>query len=698
MRQITAQSWILLPQQIMHLATFLKLRWCFLIVISLIVLMTAAWRSFQVVISLDNKPLLIDSEDGLLYTSGLVGDKLQTLVLSANDGHLIKTFDITGSLALDPVHNLLYVCNDLGVVILNAQTGELNTTIGLPQAGCSFLEVDPTTSQILAIHDNTVYVADAQTGKVLRSIPFNIPINSCGEETEELTSIRATAFDSSHQLIYLIFANFHCTPWYGETIVAFDLVAGKELERKGGSFISMVAFNGYLYGTDWHRFGIGYRWVWQPGQTWFQSEEWNGGNGSKLQVDSKRQRLYEVVADGNLRVFDIPSMTLRLAVPQPVTGTLIGYDAQTDQLYLRTEAGQLNLWSAAAIEPGQPQLLQAAQPPAAPANFLAVSPQWPEDKTLLGLWNYQPSMADCYVFGQSEGRLYFSNDGGNTWGQPTIGLPANCGISTLALSPNYGEDQTILVGIAGWGLFRSTNSGQSWTPSSEGLASMGIEQILLSPGFGQDGVAFTKTQLQTLYRSDDGGQSWQALPVDRGGRMAISAEFEQNQTLMKAHPDYYSNTLQTTLSLSRDGGYHWEQIGPQLEGEVITLSLAPLFDKWHVVFAFSDKGLLYRSSDGGLTWEIVLDVSKAASAYYISAQLVFAPNIEANRPVFFLVSTRNYATDPPSVQGTLYRSGDGGLTWQEATEATAMTVSPTFTQDGLLFLGLADGQVKTWSP
>ncbi|HXV99916.1 MAG TPA: hypothetical protein VEC93_15975, partial [Anaerolineae bacterium] len=467
-------------------------------------------------------------------------------------------------------------------------------------------------------------------------------------------------------------------------------------------FPQMTALNGNLYGSDWYLFGIGYRWAWRDGRPWVMTEGWSGGSNT-FQVDSKRQRLYESV-DGNLRVFDAQSMDLLLALPQPVAGELVGYDPKTDQLYFRDER-QLQVWPAAAIEHPQPQSLSPALPPAEPANFLAISPQWPQDKTLVGLWGYQNLAGDCYVFGQSDGSLFISNDGGNTWGRPSRGLPANCGISTLALSPNYLDDQTILVGVEGWGLFRSTDGGQSWTPSNKGLASLALNQILLSPGFAHDRIAFARSS-GALYRSDDGGQSWQLLSADDKvflHLVAMSPEFKQDQTLMGATYDYQDNKPRTTLHLSRDGGYHWQQLGQPWDVTIIMLSLAPLFDKWQVVFAFSDNGTLARSSNGGLSWEVVLDTAQRdASAYDLSAQLVFAPNIEVNRPLFFLVTNKVYGSnpdDPPSVQGTLYRSGDGGMTWEEAElpnniVPTTLAISPTFAQDGRLFLGQADGQVE----
>jgi len=81
-------------------------------------------------------------------------------------------------------------------------------------------------------------------------------------------------------------------------------------------------------------------------------------------------------------------------------------------------------------------------------------------------------------------------------------------------------------------------------------------------------------------------------------------------------------------------------------------------------------------------------------------QLVYASTGEVDRPVFLLVRTRQDIADPSSERLVLHRSGDGGLTWQEVrlpqgVSPTALAISPAFSQDGLLFVGTADGRVLT---
>jgi hypothetical protein len=115
-----------------------------------------------------------------------------------------------------------------------------------------------------------------------------------------------------------------------------------------------------------------------------------------------------------------------------------------------------------------------------------------------------------------------------------------------------------------------------------------------------------------------------------------------------------------------------------------------------------DDGWLYRSENGGAHWVPVLQTSAPEQdPFHTSPRLVYGPQMEDGRPLFLLVTRTTYDTVPPSVQGKLYRSDDGGQAWQEVDLPddilpTALAISPTFEEDGLLFLGTVNGRMIAW--
>jgi photosystem II stability/assembly factor-like uncharacterized protein len=324
-----------------------------------------------------------------------------------------------------------------------------------------------------------------------------------------------------------------------------------------------------------------------------------------------------------------------------------------------------------------------------------LAPGWPQEQTVAAIWASRQPEGECYVFDQFGGQLFLSEDGGDTWALPQAGLPGECAyVTALALSPDYTQDHTLLAGLSGYGLFKSTDGGALWQPRNAGLPSMGIRELLMSPAFAVDQTVFARLRTGGLFRSTDGGESWQALEVELAP-LALSPEFDQDGTLLGSVTIYERQGPRQELRLSRDAGATWQPAGePPPAVRFTLLSLAPLFARWQVAFGYGDNGVLYRSADGGVTWQAVLNTTPPTFAV---PQLVYAPEIEENRPLFLLVPVADSSSPAPG-GGMLYRSGDGGQNWQPAVlppglTPTAVALSPNFARDGLLFLGTADGRV-----
>lgn len=694
--------------------------------------------------------VLFDGAHDRLYAQGRVGEEDRTLVLSATDGGLRAAYGYTAALGLDAEHRWLYVDGaGAEMVILNADTGErLGAVVLPPQEGYQPRAIppqaDPARGQVLAFRQNVVYVADAATGRVLRTIPFDFEKSHDCRTGEGPYPIEWATYDQSTRVLYVSYLSYVCTPWYGFGIISYDLASGQEIAHGGDYAFQATAAGGYLYGSSWHRFGIGYLWAWRNGEPWLRSSDWS--SQPHFAVDEVRRRLYGDIG-GSLGVFDSQSLDLLFAVPWP-EGELAGFDPITDQLYTLLD-GKLRVKAASQIQKLEAQNLTAAAAPTVPVDVLVVSPDWPVDRTVVGIWGKAQPMDRCYAFGQQGGSLLLSGDGGQGWALPSAGLPACRYVSCVAVSPDFAQDQTLLVGLVGMGVFRSTDGGRLWEPASAGLGSMNVQQLILSPGFAADHTAFVRVGTGGPYRSTDGGRTWQALSLpaqssveqlllspgflhdrtafarmnsgelyrsqDAGltwqdlGKalrpLALSLEFDQDGMILGAAPDG------TDLFISRDGGIRWELLGKTPGAAPLDwLSLAPLFDKWGVAFARgrdpiptqtgSDVAALYRTGDGGLHWQQVALQSgePLGIPVGVGTTFLYAPDVEQNRPIYLLTIEEDFATTPPTKRGRLYRSGDGGITWKEArlpsaVIPSAVTVSPDFAADRLVFVGTADGRV-----
>jgi hypothetical protein len=637
--------------------------------------------------------LLVDSAAGRLYARGLLNQVPKTLVLAAADGRALAAYDAAGLLGLDAAHGWLYVDGPQGLTILEAATGALHAVVALPAARTSGPSpaplADTTTGLGLAFRDHVVYVFDPENGSVVRTIPFEVKPLTGGPGPVE---IDAAVLDPARRILYLRFPTVVCTPCIGSTLLSYDLTTGTELARQDdGAFQAMTSFDGYLYAMSYQRMppmDIG--WVWLSGRPWRRTEGWMPGVAAFV-VDPGRMRLYQTVHD-DLYVFDMPDMTLRMSIARPEEGLLAGYDPVTDQLYFLAD-GELRRWSPAALESMTPEPPPVETPPAVAVHALA----WTADGTWFGLWAEAPPFGSFYAsrdagqtWGQLRGGLpnqwglvqalalspdyttdhtlwasvfgwgiYRSRDGGSLW------LPASAGLTQMAfvqlwISPGFAQDRTLLAcgpyTAYPTNFYRSLDGGDTWQP----LAAMtSTTTIALSPAFARDRTLLGLQAGGRLRLSRDAGTSWQpagALPPGASASLLSLAPTWPEDALVFA---YGGDGQDAILYRSRDGGQNWSGV---LDAPALT-----------------------------------------PKRYRVAAQIVYSPDFRATGEMFVLVSWSDERDDMsglPLFGGTLYRSTDRGLTWQvvplpENLSPTAVALSPDFARDGQLLVGTADGRVLT---
>jgi hypothetical protein len=661
-------------------------------------------------------PFLVDEPAGRMYVRATgAGSQPSFILVLTPEGQPLTTYNLTGELALDEDNGWLYVdqADNQGLAVINTRTDRLQTIISLPEElENSFYSqppsppplAEPTTNRVIAVRDNVVYLADPESGTVVETLSFNLAKANSGEK---ITDIYHTQYDPSNGILYLTFITYNCTSAMGGdcdgyTTVSYDLQNKREITRHQGDRPGQ-ALAGYLYSGYHTCIGVdcnGRRSVWREGRPWRESTDWADDNG-RLVFDPTQQQFYEISPASSqqppyetpfayVRIYDA-QMTLLWQLTRPNDALFIGYDALSKSLRF-WDQGEVRAWP---IQPPSPEPLLPSSPPTTSLRSLAVSPAWPVDRTLIGTWdnpyNSHPvstsqewfTAHDCnFPF-----RLYFSLDEGQSWARSTGGLAGSCGLTSVVFSPSYADDQTMLGSVPGLGPVKSTDGGQLWQPAGAGIMAQGIGQILFSPNFSNDQTAFVRAD--TWYRSTDGGQQWQPLPLPEAAqdsanrhlpRLILSPEFDEDQTMLVV----IDKLEQDELYISQGSGEQWIKVG-DLPTEAHTVWVAPLFGQWQTLFASGtqeDQGLLYRSTDGGRQWQVVLTESAAVG------ELIFAPDIEQNRPIF--ARTGNI----------VYHSTDGGQVWQAlelpaGITPTTLAISPTFSQDQTLFIGTDQGEVLT---
>ncbi|MGD1010824.1 MAG: hypothetical protein ABR951_11835 [Candidatus Aminicenantales bacterium] len=198
-----------------------------------------------------------------------------------------------------------------------------------------------------------------------------------------------------------------------------------------------------------------------------------------------------------------------------------------------------------------------------------------------------------------------------------------------AVSGVPGQPNTFYYGSVCGGLWKSTNAGRTWAPLFDGQPVASIGAIGVAPsnpnvlyvGTGEADMRDSISFGNGMYKSTDAGHTWKHIGLE--------------------------NTRQIARVL----------VDPRNPGIVFVAALG------HAYGPSPDRGV-YRSRDGGATWQKVLSRGDAAGAVDIAfdprnSKVIYATMWATRRPPWYIYS--------PSIGpgGGLFKSTDGGTTWKQ---------------------------------
>lgn len=181
--------------------------------------------------------------------------------------------------------------------------------------------------------------------------------------------------------------------------------------------------------------------------------------------------------------------------------------------------------------------------------------------------------------------------GNNTW--TSVG-PGGGDIHALAIDP---QTQSTLYAGTLFGMFKSTDSGSSWTAINTGLTEQNVQKIALGSQNPNILLASTVgfTSSNHLFKSTDKGASWSAL--DYGSNSYISAlEIDpQNSYII------YVATSTNGPYKSEDGGDTWTSLSGNGLTETSIGCLTVDAQAPNILYAGSNNGI-FKSTNHGDTW------------------------------------------------------------------------------------------------
>jgi len=238
------------------------------------------------------------------------------------------------------------------------------------------------------------------------------------------------------------------------------------------------------------------------------------------------------------------------------------------------------------------------------------------------------------------------------------------------------QPKTFYMGVASGGLFRTIDSGATWTPITDGkvpLGSTGCVAVADSDpnviylGTGSDGVRSNVSTGRGMYKSTDGGETWKFIGLYNAGQIGAVRIHpkDPNTVWVAATGDIFKANSERGIFKTTDGGQTWRKVlflsdtvgamDVELQPgnpNVVYAWMSRLERKPWTIISGSREGGFFKSTDGGENFQ-------QSTHSGLPNQLIGKANIA----VTAADPNRVYALIEAKPGGGFYRSDDAGQSW-----------------------------------
>ena len=240
-----------------------------------------------------------------------------------------------------------------------------------------------------------------------------------------------------------------------------------------------------------------------------------------------------------------------------------------------------------------------------------------------------------------------------------------------------GDPTTIYVGAATGGVWKSTDGGMSFTPIFDDQPVAAIGALAIDPsnpdvvwvGTGEGNLRNSVSIGNGIYRSRDAGRTWEYLGLPESERIhRIYVHPHDSQTVYVAVTGrLWGDSEERGVYRTRDGGTTWERVlyvdertgcadlelDPRNPDKLIAAMYEFRREPWFFQSGGRGSGV-YVTVDGGDSWKKILPEDGLPKGELGRIGLAIAPS-DPDRVYAFVEASEN----------AIFRSNDGGWTWSK---------------------------------
>jgi photosystem II stability/assembly factor-like uncharacterized protein len=246
-------------------------------------------------------------------------------------------------------------------------------------------------------------------------------------------------------------------------------------------------------------------------------------------------------------------------------------------------------------------------------------------------------------------------------------------------------------GASGGGVWKTEDFGASWRCVSDGYFDTGsIGAIRVAPGHpdivyvgtGSDGLRSNVIAGCGVYRSDDAGKSWRFVGLPKSGHIGALEIHPKDPDIVfvAAIGNAFAPNEERGLYRSKDGGKSWERIlyvsptcgavdvefAPD-DPETLYASTWKVERKPWTILSGGKEGGVYRSRDGGDTWH---RLTRGIPTRLFGKADLAVTRADPER-VYLLI-------EAPGAEGGVYVSRDRGESWKQTSSRGVLRTRPFY--------------------